>query len=288
MVRNKIVASLCFALLGVSCGTSKSINFINNNVYLASNLYDDILGFTYFDGTSLPVLAMSNESGYLYYDLDIYYTKFTRLSDLFFVKLVSEFTPGSVAYRNGHHEFDSNYYLYEGYTHMKVDGLNHYDEDRQIRSPGVELKKYFPYDLNQGTATKSYDIIATYGTSLSLSSELSSGADFGGGVSCKSTITNSFTVTYDQSVAITNPDPNLTINTAPNDQLLKEWSYKYAYEGDETYRLTTFLIFEINSASAHGVSPHSFNLILDFYMKNRKNNSNYSEIDSGNIYKHYE
>lgn len=223
------------------------------------NSHPYIPGFSYSYGyVDANRIAIANKkTGYFYYDMDVYFTDFTSVSRLFLIRVKVDFTPGCEAYDNGNKEFDSRFSLYKGYIH-----INLYQKlDLYAQSSSIAVKQGWPQSSNF-TST----VTSSYGSSINLNATLGAGVSLTEGLSAKAQAGVGLSLSFNKSIAVTGPEPSISYQRGDSVKDM-QWNYEYAEQGNNTYSLETYYLFEAKN-NGIGYQDYSFGFDVEIHMDN--------------------
>lgn len=227
------------------CTSNFVISDNSSNVYV----HYDCDGISLNSTTSNPFIRLGGfekfkvldcDDGYVYYSHEVFSTQFTNNSSLYIAHFVTEFTPGSVARKNGDTKY-KDYFLDEGYVHVTlekyVDGDSHGGD--------IVVKDYWPKSSSFTTT-----ITSSFGASSSFSSGFNFGIEFGNGATFKVDSTNSsaLNLSFNYSKSTVVPDPILSTQLSSSNNLEVQYSYNVNNVdpcGMSTYLLDTYVLFEM-------------------------------------------
>ena len=200
--------------------------------------HPEIPGFYYSYGyVNSPVLA-KNKYGYMYYDMDVYYSHFTSCSNLYLIHVKGQFTSAYVAKHAQVAGDWDDFYDLDG-------GLISIDVDRQMDNTHVSSS--IQYIASWPTSSTQE---VTYTTSYSGTATLSAGLEAGvslDNVGIKGTVGASASITISESVSVTAPDPLVSRQNDPNEHDKVIWTFRYAKFGRVTYDLDVYYLFEVKN-----------------------------------------
>lgn len=260
---HRLLASLS-VLVGLSaclsCGWDSTSIGSKLDRHDLSSYHPEIEGFTYLDGFDERQYSSDNKSGYIYYDLDLYWAQFTQKSKLIIAHVTADFTPGYVANLN-EKTFDSGYKLTLGYIHIGASKI--------VRSTYWSSDVYYlagwPY-----SSKESYAVSSTTGLEITFGKESSKSHNLNGAVLSKSTKKNSLTLKIEKTASASGDNPKLSSQQAPNNQLEHQLSYEYKVAGTNTLNQDCYLLFECVDNATGPFNPASFKIDVDIKMNTTK------------------
>lgn len=250
MQKKYFVLSLCYFI---------SLNDINYSMQSISKKsthinHPNIDGFTYNFGYETKQLVASNSYGYIYYDMDLYYTPFTQTSRLYLMHLKGEYTSGYVATLSGQSGFNDKYDNDAGLLSINIRRVI----DNYHVSSNLTPVASWPQSSSQ-TAT----VTSSFGASLTLGSEFERGVSIDDATITKTNST-SIQFSYNNSVSVTGEDPQISCQTDASNVNKTIWTYKYASYGRTTYVLDTYYLFEVKN---NGVNFQEYSFAFDVELK---------------------
>ena len=239
---------------------------IRENSSLA-RVYSTLDGFNYIGGSSELQKVIDKRLGYVYYGVDIYKTSFTSASDLYLVKLYTNFTPGyNAKLVEGSYYYE--YFLSEGYANI---GAYQYYKDSSHHGGEIKLKAYWPEGENITTK-----ISSSYSTTYSINSEISAGVNISSGATLSASIGGGLALNYDKEIEITYNEPLFRVGVNSNHPDKRNWTYEFTDNidvhqsiGKLPYTLNIYYLFEMSRTNI-GCSASAFMLDVGLYMKNVK------------------
>lgn len=252
---------------------ASNIAIINNTYnstvsvdYSIQRSSDNVIeGFDFLGGTNFTK-TIDEKWGYVYYNLNIYRTKFTDNSNLYLVHTVTDFTPGYQAVANDESGY-TDHYLDNGYIHMKA---YKYDSDNGRNGGDVKLKTFWPRETDFSTTFSS-----SFGSSLTVNDEINGGANLSDGVSLGVKGGSSLSLSFNKSVAITYEEPILSSQLSSSNSSEVQWYFEltdtksvHKAAGSVTYSLETYYLFEMDNYSYNNCSKDAFCLDYTVYMEN--------------------
>lgn len=203
------------------------------------------------------------EDGYVLYYLTEYKADGNGNSNLYLVKVDSQFIPGYVARENGYKRSDGSNFtdhsLHSGYVHMNLEQYSEKRSDGQITKLGGVISPIANWPTSSSFKT-------TYTSKSSTSFEVSDNYEFGEGGEIKQTIGSTFTFSYDYKRSTLSSDPVVSAQSGTN-PLDNSWSFKvsdYAKTGRITFHISTFVLFEMEKPADHSVYENAFYVNLEF------------------------
>lgn len=236
----------------LSC-TNKPVQ--NGVVYQNNaNSVSDSSSFTYLGGSNLSKV-LECESGYVYDKIDIYKHPYTESSDLYLLKVVSQFTPGIVAFQNNTKMSDGKPfkqdYLAKGFVHISA-----YQYQRTEYGGDIAYKAVAPLSsLTTTTFSSSYGTTSTNSFSTNVGVSMDEMGNLK--VSSSASSSTSLSLSYSSSVSSVSADPILSTQYAYNSNTKKreaQWSFMVGnpdIAGAKTYWLTSYLLFEMSNTVSY-------------------------------------
>ena len=198
--------------------------------------------------------------GYFHIKSNTYIADFTDCSKLILIKTTGEFTSGHIACQNGMNGYNDVFHLKKGFIHVepRIVEDSHYNH-----SASYTAKSRWPLSPN-ATST----ISSSYSNNYTFNSAFEKGISMDGGSSIiqKSGVGLSFS--FDNSVAVSKPDPAISSQYGVGDKEDQaQWNYCYAVEGYETLTLDTYYLLEVKN-DAVGYNQYSIGYNVSGYMNN--------------------
>ena len=218
--------------------------------------------FVYEGGLSTPKEYSDNECGYLYLDIGLYSTAFTKTdmhsSRLFIVCCNADFTPGCIAYKNGETEYNKDAKLKEGYLHVTLGSYE--NEDLLCRSSSYTVHNFAPE-----SSTSTISVSTAYGLQYDISNSFAESVSLNGDISAKRVTNSGLSFSFSNSATITTSEPELSSQRSPSNLNTLEWSFTYNKIGTVTYHLQTYTIAEVLD-DGRGYEDYAFSVKLDYSM----------------------
>lgn len=243
MPKKALVGLMISSMLTWCCKEVSSNDTINvgESTKRTHVVHPSIDGFTYCYGYEQKVLACKNQYGYIYYDMDLYYTPFTSVSNLYLIHVKGEFTSGYVANKTGQSGFNSMYDLDGGMISIKVKQV----VTNMHRSSSLTTLIGAPNSSNINTT-----VISQYGSSLTLGSQFQAGVSLSN-ISLQKISSIGLNISQSTSISSVSQDPIISHQTDSEDINKDSWLFTYASYGRITYQLDTYYLFEAKGDGAN-------------------------------------
>lgn len=235
------------------CYVDYKINSINTIDNYSSNTTFSLLG-----GFPSKALVLDCKDGYVYYNMDVYKLPYTSKSNLYLIHVITDWTPGYIAYKNTNTKYDESRSLSKGYVHLTLERYS--DEDKSAYGSKITPKAMWPLSSNVETT-----ITSSYGLSLMSNNGLEKGLNLGegGSISLNKTSSNStaLTFSYNKSQSSTADDPWLSSQTNSENVLEAQWYFEIQNKeiaGRITYTLETYYLFEMDNYSYINANKDAF------------------------------
>jgi hypothetical protein len=214
--------------------------------------------FTLLGGFPSKALVLDCKDGYVYYNMEVYKTPYTTKSNLYLLHVITEWTPGYIAYKNTNTKYDESRSLSKGYVHLALE--RYIDEEKSAYGPKISPKVMWP--LSSETETT---ITSSYGFSLALNNSLKKGITFDNGstlsINANSSNASSLTFTYSKTQSSVSEDPRLSVQTSSENSMEAQWYYEVNSKdiaGRVTYSLETYYLFEMDNYSYVNANKDAF------------------------------
>ena len=228
--------------------------------FLTKKDHPDIQGFTYANGIE-EKQKVASAYGYFYLDTDYYYAQFTDVSRLYLIRVRVNFTPGSVASKNGESGFDHHYDLWSGFIHVQPFSRT---ENSFKKSSSYSYIKSWPLSNSDSL---SCSVTSSFSSNYSISSDIEAGVKLPEGASITRKTGNGLTIGLSTSTSIYGPEPSISHQESPSNSNMAQWDYQFKSPLTSSYEMSCCFLMEVKNDSI-AYQSYSFGYQIDTKMTN--------------------